>query len=98
VLGLLRPDGINVLVNRVGRALIPLIAHPLHGRQDLHELVDLTPQNVPAFADVPVERERLVLGKDVNAPQVGVQAIGKRDVDDAVDTAERNCGLGPVAS
>ncbi len=38
VLGLLRADRINVLVDRVGRALIPLIADPLHRRQHFDEL------------------------------------------------------------
>ena len=98
VLGLLGADGINILINRVGRALIPLVADPLHGRQDFDELAHLAAQNVPAFADMAVERERLVLGEDVNAAQVGVQAVGKRDVDDAIDAAESDCGLGPIAS
>ena len=98
VLGLLRADGINVLVNRVGRALIPLVAHPLHGRQHFHELADFAAQDVPAFADVPVEGERFVLGEDVDAAQVGVQAIGEGDVDDPVDAAESDCGLGAITS
>src|ERR1035437_5455029 len=55
VLGLFRADGINVLVNGVGRALIPLVTDSLHGRQDFHELAYLAAQDVPAFADVPVE-------------------------------------------
>ena len=98
VLGLLRADGINVLVDRVGRALVPLVAHPLHRRQHFDELAHFAAQDVPAFADVPVQRERLVLGEDVDPAQVGVEAVGKRDVDDAVDAAEGDGRLGAVAS
>ena len=43
-----------------------------------------------------VEAERFVLREDENAPQVAVDAIGERDVDDAVDAAEGNGGLGAV--
>ena len=41
VLGLLGPDGVNVLVHRVGGAHVPVFADPLHGRQDLDELAHL---------------------------------------------------------
>jgi len=54
VLGLFGADGIDVLINGVGRALIPLIADALHGRQHFNKFTDLAAQNVPAFADVAV--------------------------------------------
>ena len=98
VLGLLRADGINVLIHRVGRALVPLIAHPLHRRQHFDELSHLAAHDVPAFADVTVQRKRLVLGEDINPAQVGVDAVGKSDVDDAIDSAESDGRLGAVAS
>jgi hypothetical protein len=44
-----------------------------------------------------VERERFVLGEDVDMAQVGVDAVGERDVDDAVVPAKRDCGLGTIA-
>ena len=58
----------------------------------------LAAHDVPAFADMPVQRQRLVLGEDVDPAQVGVDAVGKRDVDDAVDAAEGDGRLGAVAS
>ena len=95
---LLGADGINVLVHRVGGSHVPVLADPLHGRQDLDELTQLAAHDVaPAFADVPIQREGFVLGKDVNAPQVGVDAIGESDVDDAIDAAEGDGRLGAVA-
>ena len=97
VLGLLRADGINILLNRIGRPHIPVFAYPLHRGQYLDELTDLTPENIPTLADVAVQRERLVLRQDVNAVQAGVQAVRKGDVNDAVDAAEGDGRLGAVA-
>src|SRR5205807_7958809 len=98
VFGLLRADGVNILVYGVGRPLIPLIADPLHRRQHFDEIAQFAGDDIPAFADVPVEGKSLVLGEDVNAPQIGVDAVGKGDVNDAVDAAKGDCGLGPIAS
>jgi hypothetical protein len=38
------------------------------------------------------------LGKNVDAAQVGVEAVGESDVDDAIHSAESHGGLGAVAS
>ena len=59
---------------------------------------DLAAEDVPAFTNVAVERERFVLREDVNAAQVGVQAIRKSDVDDAVNAAEGDGRFGAIAS
>ena len=45
-----------------------------------------------------VEGERLVLGEDVDVTQVGVDAVGQGDVDDAVLTCKGDGGLGSIAS
>src|SRR5262249_18560212 len=97
VLGLLGADGINVLVNGISSTLIPLIADAFHRRKYFDELAHLAAENGPAFTDVTIQREGFVLSKNVNTPQIGVDAVGKGDVNDAVDTAEGNGGLGAVA-
>src|SRR5260221_13990855 len=97
VFGLLGTDGIDVLIYRVGGPHVPVLADPLHGWQDFDELADFTAKNVPAFADLTIQRESLVLREDIDATQAGVDAVGKRDVDDAVDAAESHCRLGAVA-
>ena len=51
----------------------------------------------PAFAYVAIEGERLVLGEDVDAAKVGVDAVGKSDVDDAVLAAKGDCRFGAIA-
>src|ERR1700686_2628238 len=40
--------------------------------------------------------EGFVLGKDEDAAQVGIYAIRKSDINDAVETTEGNGGLGPI--
>ena len=54
-------------------------------------------QRRPAAANVAIEAERFVLRENENAVQIAVQAVGKSDVDDAVDAAEGNGRLGAVA-
>ena len=48
-------------------------------------------------ADVAIEAQRFVLRQHEDAPQIAVDAVGKGDVDNAVEAAERNGGLGAVA-
>lgn len=98
VLGLLGADGVNVLINGVGGALIPVIADPPHGREDLDEFADFASENVPSFADVTVEGQGLVLGEDVDAAKIRIEAVGEGNVDDAIDAAEGHGGLGAIAS
>src|SRR5207248_4923829 len=87
VLGLLGADRINILIHGVGGALVPRLADPLHRRQHFDELSHFATDDVPAFTDMAVQGKRLVLGQDVDPAQVGVDAIGERDVDDAVNAA-----------
>jgi len=68
------------------------------GGKDFDELSYLAPEYVPAFADVAVERKRFVLSEDVDAAEVGVEAVGESDIDDAVHASKGDGGLGAVAS
>ena len=65
----LADDRVEVLVDGVGRALVPVLADPLLGRQDLDELAQFLGNDIPAHPDVAVERERLVLGGNENSTQ-----------------------------
>ena len=98
VLGLLAADGVDVLIDGVGGAHVPVGAGTLHGRQQLEELAQFLGHNArPSFADVPVERERLVLGEDEDLAQAGVDAVGEGDVDDAVVPAKGHGRFGAIA-
>ena len=97
VLRLFRADRIDVLIDRIGRTHIPIFADPLHGREDFNELSHFPAHNIPAFANMPVQRERLVLRENVDPAQVGIDAIGECDIDDAIYAAEGDRGLGAIA-
>ncbi len=55
-------DGVDVLVDGVGGALIPVLVDALLRRHDVDELAQLAATTIPAEVDVPVEAHRLVLG------------------------------------
>ena len=93
---ILADDRVEVLVDRVGRALIPVLADALLRRQDLDELAELLRDDAPAHADVAVERQRLVLRGDEDAPQPRVDAVAQREIDDAVRAAEVDRRLGAI--
>ena len=91
-------ERVDVLVDGVGRALIPLLVDPLLRRHDVDELAQLAAQIIPpAERDVPVEAHRLVLREHQNPPQAAVEAVREREIDDAVDAAKRHGRLGPIA-
>src|SRR2546430_9324955 len=98
VLGLLRTDGINVLIDRIRRPLIPLITHSFHRRQYFDKLSHFPGHNVPPLADVPVQRKCLVLSEDVDPSQVRINAVGEGDINDAVDSAKCDRRFSPVTS
>ena len=46
-----------------------------------------------SVADVLVEQQRLVLRQDTDCVDAGIDAVGEREINDAVLAAERNGGL-----
>ena len=90
-------DRVDVLVDRVGRPLVPVLGDPLLRRDHLDVLVELAAEELPALVDVPVQADGLVLRQDEDLAEVGVDAVGQREVDDPVDPAEGDGRLGPVA-
>ena len=96
VAGVLAADRIDVLIHGIGRAQIPVRGNAHLRRQNFDEFAQAQ-QLRPALADVPVERERFVLRQDEYAAQIAVDAVGKGDIDDAINAAERHGGLGAVA-
>ena len=97
VFGALAADGIDVLVDGVGGALIPLLRDAHLRRKNFDEFAE-THERRPAGAGVAAEAEGFVLGENEDAAQTGVDAIGKSDVDDAIESAEGDGGLGAIAS
>ena len=98
---ILRPlffQRVDVLVDGIGRALVPLLVDPLLRRHDVDELAQLAAQIIPpAERDVAIQAHRLVLREHENAAQAAVEAIRQREIDDAIDAAKRHGRLGPIA-
>ena len=92
----LRFNTLRVLKNGVRRAQVPVLAHPLGRRNDLDKLAHLGGKNVPRPTDMSVERQRFVLRQDIDLPETRVDAIGKRDIDDAVGAGEGDGRFGTV--
>ena len=90
VVGLVLREVAGGLAHGVGRALEPGSAlRGLLGGQDLDEAVREAIHPVGA-GDVAVERRRVELREHEDAPQVGVQAVADRHVDQAVLAADRH--------
>src|SRR5580704_5462096 len=96
VTGLLAADGINILINGISGALIPVLRNAHLWRKYFDE-ISQAHQYGPAATNVAIEAERFVLREDEDAAQVAVQAIGERDVNDAVHAAEWDSGFRAVA-
>ena len=96
-IGLLAADGIDVLIDGVGGALIPVLGDA-HLRREHFDEIAVAHEQRPAAAHVAIEAEGFVLGKNEDAAQLAIQAIGERDVNDAVDAAEGDGRLGAIAS
>ena len=96
VFGAFTANGINVLINRVGGALIPLLGDAHLRRKHFDEFTE-SHERRPACANVAAEAQGFVLGESENATQAGVDAIGKRDIDDAIERAEGDGGFGAIA-
>ncbi len=88
-------DDVDVLVDRVGGADIPLcFRHALAGGQDVEALVALGTEEVPAALQMADQAVRLVLGGDGDAADAGIERVGQREIDDARLAAEIDRRLG----
>ena len=91
-------EGVDVLVDGIGRAEIPILVHPLLRRQHVEKLAKIpTEEPVPANVDVAIEADGLVLREQKHAAQPTIEAVRQREVDDAIAAAERHGGLGSIA-
>ena len=95
-LGLL--DGVDVLIDGVGGALVPVFVDALLRREDFDIFVERSAEETPAGGDVTVEAVGLVLREDEDTAEAGVDAVGEGEVDDAIEAAEGDGWLGAVAS
>jgi hypothetical protein len=88
---------VDVLVDGVGRSLIPVFVQPLLRRQDIDKFVEFSTEEAPAKIHVTVETDRLVLRQDQYLSQATIDAVRKCEVDDPVGTAKRDGRLRSIA-
>ena len=70
-----------------------MLADALLRRQDLDELAELFGHDVPAHADVAVERERLVLGAMKMRRRPELMQLLSDEIDDPVGRRKKTGGL-----
>ena len=88
-------DDVHVLEHRVGGARVPLrLRDALAGRQHVEALVALGAEEVPAALQMADQAVRLVLRRDRDAADAGVERVGQREIDDARLAAEIDGRLG----
>ena len=98
VFGLFAFDGVDVLVNRVSSALVPVVVDPLLGWYDVDEFSQFAAEVIaPSQMDVTIQRLCFVLSQQQQTPHITVQTIAKYKVDDAVQSAKGNGRFGTVA-
>ena len=84
-------------INGVGGTLIPLLRNTHLGWKNFDKFTE-SHEGRPARAGVTAEAERFILRENENSAESGVNAIGKGDVDDAIESAKGDGGLGTVSS
>jgi hypothetical protein len=90
-------DDVEVLEHRVRGAAVPgFVIDALLRRQQVDEFVHFGLQKRPAPLQMAQQAVRLVLGRDADLPDAGIQAIGQGKIDDAEFAAEIHGGFCPV--
>ena len=97
ILGVIAVNEGQVLIDGVGRALVPVRAGGLLvRRQNVNTAVQAVKVPRLAVADVLVQDEGLILGQDAHRVNVRIDTVGQREVDDTILSAKRNCRLGEL--
>ena len=91
-------DAVDVLVDGVGGALVPVLVDALLRRQHFDVFAKVPAEKAPAGRDVAIEASRLVLRQDQHPAKTAVDAVGEREVDDAIKPAEGDRRFRPIAS
>src|SRR5262249_3149585 len=79
---------IDVLVDGIRCALIPLFRCPELRRNREDEFATLVRKNIPAEPNMPIKRIGFVLREDTDSLQAGINAVRQSEIDDAIDSSE----------
>src|SRR5665647_972254 len=93
--GSVRLDDVDVLIDGVGRAKIPVrLRDALARRQDIEAFIALGTKEVPAHLEMSDQTVSLVLGRNRDAADSRVNRVGQGKIDDARLPAEIDRRLG----
>src|SRR5262245_18993555 len=91
-------DQIQVLINRVGGTLIPILAHAHLGRHRRDEVIPQKIGRSPPLFQMFQHRLGFELGQDVDRKDAGVYEIGKNKIDNSIAAPEGYSRFCPVCS
>ena len=72
--------------------------HALHGRDDFDEFTHFAREKIPCASEMPNQLERFILRQDEHPADFRINAIGEREIDDSIDSAEAYGWFRGVAS
>src|SRR6266446_4025988 len=75
ILRILPFDCVDVLINGIGRSLIPLLRRTKLRRNREDEFTTVIREDIPAQTDVAIERIGFVLGEDTDSLQLGIDTV-----------------------
>src|SRR5262252_911594 len=91
-------DQIQVLINRVGGTLIPILAHAHMGRHRRDEVIPQKISGSPPLFQMFQQRLGFELSQDVDRNDAGVYEIGKNKIDNSIAAPEGYSRFCPVCS
>ena len=96
IVGVVADEMARRLADRISRPLIPVrIVRRLLGRQNFDRSLAERVHPV-GLRDVPVQRRGIELCEHEDAPDISVQAVADRNIDEPVAAADRHRGLGSM--
>ena len=97
IVGVVAGDEGNILIDGVGGSLVPVRAlAPGIGRQHGDTAVGAVQIPGLSVADIFVEFQGLILGQDAHGVNMGVDAVGQGEIDNAVFAAKGDGRLGGI--
>ena len=92
VLRIIALNECNVLINRIGRAFIPVgTGCLLIGRQHMNSSVKAVQVPGLSISDILIKYHRLILCQDSYCVNPRIYTVRQREVDNPVFSAKRNC-------
>src|SRR5882724_2707072 len=87
---------VQVLINRVSGALVPILAHTHLSRNRRDKVISEKISGSPALVQMLQQRLRFELGQNIDRKDTGVHEVGEDKIDNSIPASERHGGLRSV--